>query len=367
MCTVRSSDIGAAMLRPRWTPHAPLRRLGGVSVPAPDLIAEIGAGLPAGVSVRERRPADLAAEVAFQNRYSRPVQRQTVAEAQRWESLADPAEVRLRLVLESAGELVGVAGSGDGGKWRPPDGSWGIWIRIDDAWKRRGVGTVLAGSLERFALAGGAPSVTAGLRGDEPGGIAFAERRGYREFHRRQSSYLDLRRFDASRFEDPAAIAERGGYRLASYEELATAAADAELVRHRVHQLHNATWVDVPTPEIPAPPSYEDLCRYVFDSPTFEARATTVALRGEELVGLTLADVNGSGIGYTFMTGVRRDHRGHRLALALKLRAIAVLRDRGVAQFGTTNDQDNLPMLAVNRRLGYVPEPPSLRMKKPLR
>lgn len=333
---------------------------------AQDTIAAISQGLPEDVSVRQRRRDDLPAEVAFQNRYSRPVRRQTVAEAERWESLADPNELRLRLVLESAQALVGVAGTGDGGKWRPPDGSWGIWTRLDDAWKRRGIGTLLADALERFARDNGAPSVTAGLRGDEAAGIAFAEQRGYREFHRRQSSYLDLAAFDQARFEDPAVIAARGGYRLASYEELAAAAADTGALRQRIHDLHTASWVDVPTPEIPAAPSFDDLSRYVFDSPTFEPRATTFALRAEELVGLTLADVNGSGIGHTFMTGVRKDARGHGLALALKLRAIAVLKERGVEQFGTTNDQDNLPMLAVNRKLGYVPEPPSIRMKKSL-
>ncbi len=50
----------------------------------------------------------------------------------------------------------------------------------------------------------------------------------------------------------------------------------------------------------------------------------------------------------------------------MKLRAIAVLKERGVALFGTTNDKDNVPMLTVNRKLGYVPEPPSIRMKKTL-
>lgn len=338
-----------------------------VSGPMPtdmrDTIARITGRLPSGVTVRERQPPDLAAEVELMNRYSPPVERQTVTDAERWESLADPKEIRLRLVLEAGGALIGLAGVGDMGKWRPPDGSWGIWARLEDAWKRRGIGTAVAEALEPFAREHGAPSATVGLRGDEQDGIAFAEARGYREFHRRQSSYLDLEAFDVSRFEEPEAIAERGGYRLSSYAELA-AAGDAEALRHRVHDLHNATWIDVPTPEIPAPPSFEDLCRYVLDSPTFDPRATILALRGEDLVGLTLADVNGSGIGYTFMTGVLKDARGHGLALAMKLRAIAALKERGVRYFGTTNDKDNLPMLTVNRRLGYVPEPPNIRMKK---
>ncbi|MDQ3098096.1 MAG: GNAT family N-acetyltransferase, partial [Chloroflexota bacterium] len=316
--------------------------------------------------VREHRPADLAAEVDFQNRYGRPAERRALSDIERWESLADPNEVRLRLVLESGGGLAGVAGTGDGGKWRPPDGSWSIGMRLDDHWKRKGIGTVLADALERFARESGAPALNAGLRGDEPAGIAFAQGRGYVEFHRRQSSYLDLAAFDASRYEDPDAIAARTGHRLASYEGLAALESDGEALRRRIHELHNATWADVPTPEIPAPPSFEDFGRFIFESPTFDRLATTFALRGDDLVGLTLADVNGSGIGYTFMTGVRKDARGNRLSLAMKLRAIAALKQRGVGLFGTTNDEGNVPMLSVNRKLGYVPEPPSIRMKKPL-
>ena len=50
----------------------------------------------------------------------------------------------------------------------------------------------------------------------------------------------------------------------------------------------------------------------------------------------------------------------------MKLRAIDVLKKRGVELFGTTNDTDNVPMLTVNRKLGYDPEPPNIRMKKGL-
>ena len=331
---------------------------------ASDVVQQIAPKLPRGVTLRERRPEDLPRAVEFQNRYGRPAQRQTLQDVERWEAMTDPNEVRARLVLEAGGALIGIALAADGGKWRPPDGSWGIGMRIDDAWKRKGIGSAVATALESFARGHGAPSITAGLRGDEQDGIAFAERRGYTEFHRRQTAYLDLTKFDPARFERPDAMAQRGGFRLVSYEELAAATPDTDALRHRIHDLHSATWREIPTPEIPPPPSYEDLMRFAFDSPTFEPRATTLALRGDEIVGMTLADVNGSGIGYTFMTGVLASARGNGLALAMKLRAIDALRKRGVELFGTTNDQDNVPMLAVNRKLGYDPEPPSIRMKK---
>lgn len=56
-------------------------------------------------------------------------------------------------------------------------------------------------------------------------------------------------------------------------------------------------------------------------------------------------------------TGVDRAYRGRHLALALKLLSIQVARRYAVEYLYTNNDSTNTPMLAVNRRLGYQPEP----------
>ena len=50
-------------------------------------------------------------------------------------------------------------------------------------------------------------------------------------------------------------------------------------------------------------------------------------------------------------------YRGRGLALALKLLAIDFCRRSGARTLHTHNDSENAPMLAVNRRLGYVPAP----------
>jgi len=63
------------------------------------------------------------------------------------------------------------------------------------------------------------------------------------------------------------------------------------------------------------------------------------------------------------MTAVRRAWRGHGLATALKLRTIAYAIDQGLAALETGNDEGNLAMQAVNRRLGYRPLPDLLTMR----
>jgi len=56
--------------------------------------------------------------------------------------------------------------------------------------------------------------------------------------------------------------------------------------------------------------------------------------------------------GYTF---VRADHRGHRLGLGLKARALQGLaqREPAVSRIYTENAAENAAMLAINRRLGF--------------
>lgn len=52
-----------------------------------------------------------------------------------------------------------------------------------------------------------------------------------------------------------------------------------------------------------------------------------------------------------------RDYRGRGLAQALKLQTVLLARRAGMRTIRTNNDSLNAPMLAVNRKLGYRPEP----------
>ncbi len=62
------------------------------------------------------------------------------------------------------------------------------------------------------------------------------------------------------------------------------------------------------------------------------------------------------------ITGVERAYRGRHIALALKLLGIRYAKARGALTIRTNNDSQNVPMLAVNRKLGYRPEPGIYRL-----
>ena len=57
------------------------------------------------------------------------------------------------------------------------------------------------------------------------------------------------------------------------------------------------------------------------------------------------------------MTGIRLSARGQGLATALKVRSLLWAQAAGYQQVLTTNDSRNLPMLAVNDRLGFGRQP----------
>ncbi|MBS43895.1 MAG: PE-PGRS family protein [Nocardioides sp.] len=68
--------------------------------------------------------------------------------------------------------------------------------------------------------------------------------------------------------------------------------------------------------------------------------------------------VHEPGRAYQWGTLVRRDHRGHRLGLAVKAANHRVLQERQpeVDRVVTWNADENAHMIAVNERLGFVPE-----------
>jgi GNAT superfamily N-acetyltransferase len=251
---------------------------------------------------------------------------------------------------------------------RSPDGSWNLSLRVAPEWRRRGVGRAVLGALEAHARANGSKRAVAATRATDPDGAKFAEANGYRAFHERIDSYIDVPAFDASRFEDPDEAMRRIGIRLATYGTLMTEhAADVEAFQRA---LFTSVWPmvrDVPSPmPLPETPPPFEQARMFLMGPGVDHGTTVVALRDDEVVGLTFTAVKENGSAYTNLTGVARAERGKGVALAMKLRVLRALTERGVKLFGTTNDEQNAAMRGINRKLGYVPDPPTVMYEKKL-
>jgi GNAT superfamily N-acetyltransferase len=101
---------------------------------------------------------------------------------------------------------------------------------------------------------------------------------------------------------------------------------------------------------------YDEWEEHVLRDPTFTAEGSFVVLVDgvAAAVSLLLTNVE-SGRANTMFTGTLRAYRGRGLALAVKLASIRWAAANGITMMATNNDETNAPMLAINRRLGYVP------------
>jgi RimJ/RimL family protein N-acetyltransferase len=162
-------------------------------------------------------------------------------------------------------------------------------------------------------------------------------------------------------------MARSAGIRLATYAELLSErAADVEAFQRELLPVIWAMARDVPspTPMPEQPPPFEQARRMFFEGPGIDPPSTIIALRDGRPIAMTATMVKENGTAYTNFTGVARAERGKGIALAMKLRALRELRSRGVKLFGTTNDEQNAAMRGINRRLGYVPDPPTAMYEK---
>jgi RimJ/RimL family protein N-acetyltransferase len=96
--------------------------------------------------------------------------------------------------------------------------------------------------------------------------------------------------------------------------------------------------------------------RVILRNPLLDMDCSTVVLHGAEPVALCWlkGDRGVDKYGIEF-TATAQEWRGQGLATLAKQSALHLAARAGVRWIGTANDDDNAPMLAVNRRLGHQP------------
>jgi GNAT superfamily N-acetyltransferase len=92
------------------------------------------------------------------------------------------------------------------------------------------------------------------------------------------------------------------------------------------------------------------------DRPSRSPDLAFIGFDGDEAVGYAVADVLGDE-GYHGFTAVKRAWRRRGLATALKRAQITAATDLGLKRLVTGSEERNLPMRALNEKLGYEPDP----------
>ncbi|PNY83026.1 GNAT family N-acetyltransferase [Deinococcus koreensis] len=264
-------------------------------------------------------------------------------------------------VAEDGGRVVGMAAALQFAGMYHPDRYHAELMVLPEA-GRRGVGTRLAGVVEAHLRARGAREVLAGAYEDQPHALAFLARRGFSEAMRFFDNVLDVDSFDPAPWAAHEALPD--GLRALSLAEL-----EAEVGQDSARRAYHAAFVearlDVPRTGAASEVTFGDF-QTRLSHPLADPHGILLAVTAQgEVAALSELEraEDDSGRLNTGLTGTRRAWRRRGLALALKLRAIRLARQRGIREIWTGNATTNVPMLAINDRLGFRPRQAFVEMK----
>lgn len=210
-------------------------------------------------------------------------------------------------------------------------------VAVSNAHRRRGIGRALYDKGLEYASALELEGVLTSFH-ENDAGVAFATALGFKEARAETESVLD-----------PREVREAPSREL---DLQPVSAVDPRVV----YDVDLETTLDMPQTEQIDHIPYDEWEHHVLRHPSFTAEGSFVAMVDgvAGAVSLLIADVE-SGRAHNMFTGTLRAYRGRGLALAVKLSSIQWAATRGITMMATTNDETNASMLAINRRLGYVP------------
>ncbi len=262
-----------------------------------------------------------------------------------------PGSGRWRVAEDEAARIVGISETARE-PWMTADEAW-LWVAVDPSASGRGVGAALFDDALAWTCARGATTLRSQVRDDRPDDLAIAERRGFRIDRHVRDATLALAAFDERPFADAIDAARVAGFRFLTMAEVGNSTG----MQRQVYDLNRRTSGDIPGAAAPFAP-FEDFKGYVFGARWYRPEGQILAFHVDRLIGFTdVGYVAHTNSAYNMMTGVDRAYRGRGIALALKLLAIRYARTTGAALIRTNNDSENAPVLALNRKLGYQPEP----------
>ena len=129
---------------------------------------------------------------------------------------------------------------------------------------------------------------------------------------------------------------------------------DPEKVK-KLHDMERRTVEDIPHTLAMVPESFEDFSRKL-TGPDRPLDRFWIALHGDLPVSMShLKFPPVRGTVWTSYTCTDPAYRGRGLAKAIKLQTLAQAFELGVPVVCTTNDAENVPILRINRELGYTP------------
>ena len=301
--------------------------------------------------LRPARPSsDEAGIASVVNAFEQnPVSEDTVHE---WLTHTVPGRISYRQVAVTHDDVVVGYAVSVHETW-DPEGQFYAWVGVAPAWRGRGIGSALYTDVVQFLNQHDADTITSEVRDDCAISLAFAGRREFEKDRHLFQSSLDLETFDESPYLGTLAGVAEAGIRVHSLADFG----DTPDARKKLYEVNAITDRDVPGWIGPGL-SFEEFNEWVYEAGWYRPEGQLLAADGDRWIGISAIRLYPeSQQAFNVHTGVIREYRRRHIALALKLAAVRYARNQGARSLSTHNDSTNGPMLALNRKLGYVPEP----------
>jgi GNAT superfamily N-acetyltransferase len=184
--------------------------------------------------------------------------------------------------------------------------------------------------------------------------VAFFQHHHFQPVMQTFGANLDVTTFDPTPYATCEDRLHAAGIAIKTYAELA-----ADLARDRkLYALVDQVNQEMPNLGQFDDQSFEQFVNDDLHSPAMLPDAYFVAVHGADYVGVSeVFSSDDPTVFDTRTTGVLPAYRRLGIALALKVRAIRYAQTHGATCVTTGMDATNTPIVALNQRLGFVPEP----------
>lgn len=240
-----------------------------------------------------------------------------------------------------------------------------FYIIVKPERRGQGVGRQLYEDLEQIAKAAQVKQLQISIRDNCPECRAFAEQRGFTERSHAIGMVLDLNAFDDQPYHKHIARLQEEGFLFTSMAALG----NTEEAQRNLYALNDMTAMDTPGSEGEHPWfSFDDFQKKVCQAAWYKPAGQMVVLdttSGNWAALSAITRFEGADYAYNLHTGVDKRYRGRKLAQAVKVLALRHAREVWeVNTVRTHHNSHNLPMIAIDRKLGYVQTPGIFSMEK---
>ena len=241
---------------------------------------------------------------------------------------------------------------------------YGLYLVVDPEYRQQGVGSRLFEDLMVHAAHFNARTLKIRVRDTCEQGIHFAIQRGFVEKKHSIEMMFDLKTWDERRYRPILESLRAQGFHFTSMAELG----DTQENRRRLFALNNgAAATDPGSDGIPPWASFEEFEKDVCSAYWYHPDGQIVAIdthTGEWAAMSAITVFQGADHAYNLFTGTDVPYRGRKLAQAVKSLALRKAREYGVDTVRTSHNSENVVMIAIDTKLGYVRTPGTYVMVK---